>query len=79
MCELSSALIEELETDEEMMKLVDRYAPEAIAEQQRREETCGIDPQRLRLYNLGVVALTGKESDLLFAAHHPSASRPELA
>lgn len=58
----------EPETDPLMMALIDRYNPEAVAAQIEREEGCGIDPQTLKLYRLGMVALNGDETDLLLSA-----------
>lgn len=44
-----------------MLQLVDTYDPNRRAE----IEVCSIKPERLALYNIGAVALTGSESMVL--------------
>lgn len=51
---------------------IDRaYGDNAQAERRDREDNCGIDINRLRLYRVGAQALTGVERDLLRAAQYP--------
>lgn len=64
----------ELENDSLMMSVVDNYTQEAALAREARENNCGIDLQRLQLYRLGVIALTGKEGELLLATRYPSQS-----
>lgn len=62
-----------------MLALIERQTTQgsriALAnyEQRMQEsiETGIMDEQRFRLYNLGQVALTAEESDIIFAARHP--------
>jgi hypothetical protein len=65
---METLVMEKIETSEAVMVLYDSYTLDAKRAQVRREDECGIDPQRLMLYRLGQVAITGEESDLLLQA-----------
>lgn len=70
---------EELQEDPVMLALIERQTPEGseaaqTAYEQRLQERVllgDIDPQRLALYGMGLVALTADENEVLFAVRYP--------
>ncbi len=55
----------ELETDLDLLYLVDSYTAERASQTQYAQENSGVEAQRLALWRLGAVALTTDEALLL--------------